>query len=59
MNILDILRKIGILRYGKSSWKGDASERKQEFIQEGVFNAEKDNLNFSEVSDEKDKPKNI
>lgn len=43
MNILDILRKIGILRYGGTFYKGDASDRKIEFIQGGVMNSEKDN----------------
>ena len=43
MKILDVLRKLGILRYGaKSATYTSMKDRPAEFYMEGVFNAEKD-----------------
>ena len=43
MGFLDILRKLGILRYGaKAAVYRDAASRPAEFEMDGVFNVEKD-----------------
>jgi hypothetical protein len=43
MKILDVLRKLGILRYGaKTAAYTSMKDRPAEFTMEGVFNAEKD-----------------
>lgn len=43
MKILDVLRKLGILRYGaKAAVYRDAAARPTEFQMDDVFNAEKD-----------------
>ena len=50
MKILDILRKLGILRYGtKTGTYTSAKDRPAEFSMEGVFNAEKDLVNPEDV----------
>ena len=43
MGILDVLRKLGILRYGaKAAVYHDAAGRPVEFMMDGVYNAAKD-----------------
>ncbi|MFO7536319.1 MAG: hypothetical protein R6X19_11695 [Kiritimatiellia bacterium] len=46
MSLLDILRKLGILRYGatKATYT-NATERPTELMMDGVFNADKDLIN--------------
>ncbi|MDD4353508.1 MAG: hypothetical protein PHN56_03560 [Candidatus Nanoarchaeia archaeon] len=47
MGLLDILKKLGILRYGstKATYK-NAKERPIELQESGVFNAKKDLINI-------------
>jgi len=50
MKILDVLRKLGILRYGvKTGTYTSMKDRPAEFFMEGVFNAEKDLVNQEDV----------
>jgi len=50
MKILDVLRKLGILRYGaKAGTYTSMKDRPAEFFMEGVFNAEKDLVNQEDV----------
>ena len=42
MRITDVLRKIGVLRSGSVSWKGDASARPIEAITDDVYDRKKD-----------------
>jgi len=50
MKILDVLRKLGILRYGaKAATYTSMKDRPAEFFMEGVFNAEKDLVNQEDV----------
>ena len=46
--ILDVLRKLGIIRFGKAGWSGEAKERKIEMIMDNVFDAKKDLINGAE-----------
>jgi len=50
MKFFDLLRKLGIYRSGAVSYKGNASDRKIEFIQEGVYNSDKDNSTKEDLS---------
>ncbi|MDO9533471.1 MAG: hypothetical protein Q7O12_15280 [Deltaproteobacteria bacterium] len=46
MKFMDVLRKLGILRYGtKTATYTSMKDRPAEFFMEGVFNAEKDLIN--------------
>src|SRR4030042_2630842 len=50
MKVLDVLRKLGILRYGaKTATYTSMKDRPAEFFMEGVFNAEKDLVNQDDV----------
>ena len=50
MKIVDVLRKLGILRYGvKTGTYTSMKDRPAEFFMEGVFNAEKDLVNQEDV----------
>ena len=50
MKILDVLRKLGILRYGtKTATYTSTKDRPAEFFMDGVFNAEKDLVNREDV----------
>jgi hypothetical protein len=50
MKFLDILRKLGILRYGaKSGTYTGMKDRPTEFMMDGVFNAEKDLVHKTDV----------
>ena len=50
MKVLDVLRKLGILRYGaKAATYTSMKDRPAEFFMEGVFNAEKDLVNKEDV----------
>ncbi len=50
MKIADVLRKLGILRYGvKTGTYTGMKDRPAEFFMEGVFNAEKDLVNREDV----------
>jgi hypothetical protein len=50
MKIMDVLRKLGIVRYGaKSATYTSMKDRPAEFTMEGVFNAEKDLVNQEDV----------
>jgi hypothetical protein len=50
MKIADVLRKLGILRYGvKTGTYTGMKDRPAEFFMEGVFNAEKDLVNQEDV----------
>lgn len=50
MKIADVLRKLGILRYGaKTGTYTSMKDRPAEFYMEGVFNAEKDLVNQEDV----------
>jgi hypothetical protein len=50
MKILDVLRKLGILRYGtKTATYTNMKDQPAEFFMEGVFNAEKDLINKNDV----------
>jgi hypothetical protein len=50
MKIVDVLRKLGILRYGvKTGTYTGMKDRPAEFFMEGVFNAEKDLVNREDV----------
>ena len=50
MKFLDVLRKLGILRYGaKTETYTSMKDRPAEFSMEGVFNAEKDLVNQEDV----------
>src|SRR5665648_379271 len=50
MKFLDVLRKLGILRYGtKTGTYTSMKDRPAEFYMEGVFNAEKDLINQEDV----------
>ena len=50
MKILDVLRKLGILRYGtKTATYTSMKDRPAEFYMDGVFNAEKDLINQEDV----------
>jgi hypothetical protein len=50
MKIMDLLRKLGIVRYGaKSATYTGMKDRPAEFYMEGVFNAEKDLVNQDDV----------
>jgi hypothetical protein len=59
MSLLDILRKLGILRYGatKATYT-NAKERPAELMMNGVFNADKDLINAKkkEIQPPADKP---
>ncbi|MDD4101439.1 MAG: hypothetical protein PHU80_02255 [Kiritimatiellae bacterium] len=51
MNIINILRKLGIIRYGaESAVYRNAKERPLSLQQEGVFNSEKDVINSAPSS---------
>ena len=51
MKFLDVLRKLGILRYGtKAATYTGMQDRPAEFFMEGVFNAEKDLINQADVN---------
>lgn len=46
MGVMDVLRKLGIFRYGaESAVYRNAKERPLSLQQEGVFNSEKDVIN--------------
>ena len=50
MKIVDVLRKLGIWRYGaKTGTYTSMKDRPAEFYMEGVFNAEKDLINQEDV----------
>ena len=50
MKFLDVLRKLGIVRYGaKTGTYTSMKDRPAEFYMEGVFNAEKDLINQEDV----------
>jgi hypothetical protein len=50
MKLLDILRKLGILRYGtKAATYTSAKDMPAEFLMDDVFNAEKDLVNREDV----------
>lgn len=50
MKILDVLRKLGILRYGtKTATYTSARDMPAEFLMDDVFNAEKDLVNKEDV----------
>lgn len=50
MKVLDVLRKLGILRYGvKTGTYTSMKDRPAEFFMEGVFNAEKDLVNQEDI----------
>ena len=50
MKILDVLRKLGILRYGtKTATYTSMKDRPAEFFMDGVFNADKDLINQEDV----------
>jgi hypothetical protein len=50
MKIVDVLRKLGIWRYGvKTGTYTGMKDRPAEFFMEGVFNAEKDLVNQEDV----------
>jgi len=50
MKFLDVLRKLGILRYGtKAATYTSMKDRPAEFFMDGVFNANKDLINREDV----------
>jgi hypothetical protein len=50
MKVLDVLRKLGILRYGtKTATYTGMKDRPAEFFMDGVFNADKDLINREDV----------
>lgn len=50
MKFVDVLRKLGIVRYGaKTGTYTSMKDRPAEFFMEGVFNAEKDLINREDV----------
>jgi hypothetical protein len=50
MKILDVLRKLGIWRYGtKTATYAGMKDRPAEFFMDGVFNADKDLINQKDV----------
>ena len=50
MKFVDVLRKLGIVRYGaKTGTYTSMKDRPAEFFMEGVFNAEKDLINQEDV----------
>lgn len=52
MGLIDVLRKLGILRFGAE--KGvyhNAKERPLSLQQDGIFNTEKDTVNFGKDRD--------
>lgn len=52
MKFLDLLAKLGILRYGtKAAVYHSGRDRPAEFMQEGVFNAERDLTTLQDVKD--------
>jgi hypothetical protein len=52
MKFLDLLAKLGILRYGgKAAVYRSARDRPAEFMQPGVFNAERDLTRASDIKD--------
>ena len=51
MKFLDVLRKLGILRYGtKAATYTSMKDRPAEFFMDGVFNADKDLINREDVT---------
>lgn len=53
MGILDVLARLGILRYGaKAATYSSAKDRPTEFMMDGVFNAERDLASPSARNDE-------
>jgi hypothetical protein len=51
MKFLDVLRKLGILRYGtKAATYTSMQDRPAEFFMDGVFNADKDLVNREDVN---------
>jgi hypothetical protein len=50
-NFIDVLRKLGIVRTGTSSWSGKAKNRKIEMIMNDVQNSKKDLVRNTEGSD--------
>jgi hypothetical protein len=51
MKILDVLRKLGILRYGtKAATYTSAKDMPAEFLMDDVFNADKDLVNREDVN---------
>jgi hypothetical protein len=50
MKVLDVLRKLGIVRYGtKAATYTSAKDMPAEFLMDGVFNADKDLVNKEDV----------
>ena len=59
MNILDILAKLGILRFGaKAGTYTSAKDRPTEFMMDDVMNAERDLVTKSDKAPKGEKPKN-
>ncbi len=56
MRILDLLRKLGVLRYGtKTGTYHSAKDRPDEFLMDNVCNAEKDLTHLSDFRKKKKK----
>ncbi len=57
MKLLDLLRKLGILRFGaEAAVYHNAKERPLSFQQDGVFDSEKDVIQFGKKTDRNAKP---
>ncbi len=56
MRLLDLLRKLGVLRYGtKTGTYHSAKDRPDEFLMDNVCNAEKDLTHLSDFRKKKKK----
>ncbi len=57
MNLIDWLRKLGILRFGaEASVYRNAAERPASFDMDGVFNSEKDVIHLGKKTDQQAPP---
>lgn len=58
MKLLDMLAKLGILRFGaKKATYTSAKDRPVEFMMDGVYNAERDLVTKKDPAKKPDKPK--
>lgn len=55
MKFTEILRKLGILRYGSYSWKGKGKDRPIEAIMDDVYDSKKDLIHKDDVEKVKEK----